>query len=112
MLALADPADPEARAFRVATLPKVYHVNLVVRLRRTVGEEVRGLGSTIKQGLTDQVERQKNGIADRLSVVAERVGQTAVPGQHEAAHAPAYAREMFAQRPHLVWRAGEAVDAQ
>jgi hypothetical protein len=33
--------DPEARAFRVATLPKVYHVNLVVRLRRTVGEEVR-----------------------------------------------------------------------
>ena len=32
-----------------------------------------GLGSTIKQGLSDQVERQKNGIADRLSVVAERV---------------------------------------
>ncbi len=26
--------DPEARAFRVATLPKVYHVNLVVRVRR------------------------------------------------------------------------------
>lgn len=43
----------------------------------SVGGEVRGLGSTIKQGLTDQVERRKNGIADRLSVVAERVEQTA-----------------------------------
>lgn len=33
--------DPKLNTFRAATLPKVYHVNLVVRLRRTVGAELR-----------------------------------------------------------------------
>lgn len=39
--------------------------------------EATGLGSTIKQGLSDQVEQRKNGVADRLSAVAERAQQTA-----------------------------------
>lgn len=33
--------DRESGTFREALLPKVYHVNLVIRLRRTVGEETR-----------------------------------------------------------------------
>lgn len=48
---------------------------------RAAGTSLRddavGLGSTLKQGLNDQVERQKNGIADRLSSVAERAQATA-----------------------------------
>ena len=42
-----------------------------------VRQEVSNLGGTIKQGLSDQVERQKNGIADRLSAVAERAQTSA-----------------------------------
>ena len=53
----------------------------VAQAARTAGESVRdeaiGLGTTLKQGLTDQVELQKNGIADRLGLVAERVQATA-----------------------------------
>ena len=40
-------------------------------------DEASSLGGTVKQGLSDQVERQKNGIADRLSAVAERTQATA-----------------------------------
>ena len=42
-----------------------------------VRQEVSDLGSTIKKGLSNQVERQKNGIADRLSAVAERAQTSA-----------------------------------
>ena len=40
-------------------------------------DEASSLGGTIKQGLSDQVEHQKNGIADRLSAVAERAQTSA-----------------------------------
>ena len=40
-------------------------------------DQAAGLGHTLKQGLTHQVERQKNGIADRLSAVAKRTQETA-----------------------------------
>ena len=40
-------------------------------------DEASSLGGTVKQGLSDQVERQKNGIADRLSAVAERAQASA-----------------------------------
>ena len=40
-------------------------------------DEASSLGGTVKQGLSDQIERQKNGIADRLSAVAERTQATA-----------------------------------
>ena len=40
-------------------------------------DEASSLGGTIKQGLSDQVEYQKNGIADRLSAVAERAQTSA-----------------------------------
>ncbi len=47
--------------------------------------EAAGLGGTIKQGFSDQVERQKNGIADRLTSVAERAHKTADDlREHEA----------------------------
>ena len=53
----------------------------VAQAARTAGESVRdeaiGLGTTLKQGLTDQVELQKNGIADRLSAVATRAEEAA-----------------------------------
>ena len=53
----------------------------VAQAARTAGESVRdeaiGLGNTLKQGLTDQVEQQKNGIADRLSAVATRAEEAA-----------------------------------
>ncbi len=40
-------------------------------------DQASNLGGTIKQGLSDQVEHQKNGIADRLSAVAERAQKSA-----------------------------------
>ena len=40
-------------------------------------DEASSLGGTIKQGLSDQVEHRKNGIADRLSAVAERAQSSA-----------------------------------
>ena len=40
-------------------------------------DQASSLGGTIKQGLSDQVEHQKNGIADRLSAVAERAQTSA-----------------------------------
>jgi hypothetical protein len=40
-------------------------------------DDVTGLSGTLRQGLSDQAERQKNGIADRLSAVAARAGETA-----------------------------------
>ena len=46
---------------------------------------VAGLGSAIKQGLTDQVEGQKNAIADRLSAVAIRAQATAADLQRDEA---------------------------
>lgn len=53
----------------------------VAREARTAGATVRdeaaGLGSTIKQGLGDQVDQRKNLIADRLSAVADRAQRTA-----------------------------------
>jgi hypothetical protein len=42
-----------------------------------VGRQASGLGSAIKQGLTDQVERQKNGIAERIGAFAERAQRNA-----------------------------------
>lgn len=39
--------------------------------------EASGLASTIRQGVSSQVEQQKNGIADRLSTVAERAQRSA-----------------------------------
>ena len=44
---------------------------------RALRSEAAGLGSTIKQGLSNQVEQQKNGIADRIGAVAERAQRTA-----------------------------------
>ena len=40
-------------------------------------DEASSLGGTVKQGLSDQVEHQKNGIADQLSAVAERTQTSA-----------------------------------
>ena len=40
-------------------------------------DEASSLGGAVKQGLSDQIERRKNGIADRLSAVAERAQTTA-----------------------------------
>jgi hypothetical protein len=40
-------------------------------------DEASSLGGTVKQGLSDQIKRQKNGIADRLSAVDERAQTTA-----------------------------------
>ena len=40
-------------------------------------DHASSLGGTIKQGLSGQIEHQKNGIADRLSAVAERAQTSA-----------------------------------
>jgi hypothetical protein len=44
---------------------------------QTLRQEASGLAGTIKQGLSEQAARQKNGIADRLNAVAERANRTA-----------------------------------
>ena len=44
---------------------------------QTLKQEASGLAGTIKQGLSEQAVRQKNGIADRLNAVAERANRTA-----------------------------------
>jgi hypothetical protein len=53
----------------------------VAREARATGDSLRregaGLAGTIRQGLSNQVEQQKNGIADRLSTVAERAQRSA-----------------------------------
>jgi hypothetical protein len=40
-------------------------------------QEVSGLGGTLKQGLTQQVEQQKAGVADRIAALAERAERSA-----------------------------------
>lgn len=53
----------------------------VAREAKATGDSLRregaGLAGTIRQGLSDQVEQQKNGLADRLSTVAERAQRSA-----------------------------------
>ena len=43
----------------------------------TLRGEVAGLGDSLKQGLSRQVERQKDGIADRIANIADRAERSA-----------------------------------
>lgn len=44
---------------------------------RTIRNEAAGLAGAVRQGISQQAERQKNEFADRISAVADRVHETA-----------------------------------
>ena len=72
------PAGPEARGIGAQVKGAADDVGREARgAVSAVRDEASGLATSIKQGLSSQVERQKNGVADRLSVVADRVRRTA-----------------------------------